>query len=53
MNQTHEVVLQNEWSKVIGSSINLFGVIVILVATIIFLSSNYKSYILATENISI
>lgn len=53
VNQTQEVVLQNEWSKVIASSFSFIGVLFFLVSAVISLSATYKSYILATENISI
>ncbi|CAM3204281.1 hypothetical protein [Sporolactobacillus spathodeae] len=53
MNQTREVVLQNEWNKVIASSFSFIGVLFFLVSAIISLSATYKSYVLATENISV
>lgn len=53
MNNTQKGVISNEWNKVIASGFNLFGLTFIVIGAIIAFRATYRSYVYATENVSV
>ncbi|MDD9147561.1 MULTISPECIES: hypothetical protein [unclassified Sporolactobacillus] len=53
MDRTQGAVVLNEKSKVVAAALYLGGVLFFLVGSIIALSAAYRSYVFATEDISV
>jgi hypothetical protein len=53
LNQTQTEVVQTEKNKFIASIISFVGTLLFIISSTISLIEQYKSYILATENISV
>lgn len=53
MNQIQTAVIANEKNKVTAAALYLAGVLFFLVGSVIAFSAAYRSYIFATEKISV
>ncbi|EST10949.1 hypothetical protein [Sporolactobacillus laevolacticus] len=53
MNQTQTEVVQTEKNNFIASIISFIGTLLFVISSTITLIESYKSYVLATENISV
>lgn len=53
MNNIQTGVIKNEWNKVLASGLNIFGLVVVLIGSVIAFRAVYRSYVYATENISV